>query len=76
LGKNQKSKQAYETKKCPECFTHLPLNAEKCSVCKTPVGAVNRHGTAKKPIDWRGYSICLLAWLILGIYIWWAFLKD
>ena len=69
-------KQGYETKKCPECFTHLPLKAEKCNVCNTRVGGVNKHGTAKKPVDWRGYTICFLAWLVLGIYIWWAFLKE
>jgi len=76
LKSQQKSKTAYNTKKCPECFTHLPLNAKKCTVCNTLVSDVNRHGMAKRPIDWRAYTICFLSWLVLGLYIWWAFLRD
>ncbi|MFZ2042002.1 MAG: heme exporter protein CcmD [Desulfobacterales bacterium] len=63
-------------KKCPECLTELPLEATVCVACRRKVGEVTAYGHAKKPFDWMAYGICLLAWAILGIYVWWAFLKQ
>lgn len=66
----------FAMKKCPECLTELPLEATVCVACRRKVGAVTAYGHAKKPFDWMAYGICLLAWAILGIYVWWAFLKQ
>jgi len=61
------------SKKCPNCFTHIPLDAEKCPSCKKTVGMVDDHGMATRRVDWMSYIICLLAWLALGLYIKFAF---
>jgi len=63
----------FTTKKCYECFTHLPLDAEVCPSCKKKVGKVTKIGVAEKPTDWKGYVICLLIWIGLGIFIWKGF---
>ena len=63
----------FSTKKCYECFTHLPLDAEVCPSCKKKVGKANKIGVAEKPTDWKGYFICLLIWIGLGIFIWKGF---
>jgi hypothetical protein len=64
----------FSTKKCWECFTHLPLNATVCNVCKKKVGKVNKFGIAEKPTDWKAYVICGFAFLLLFIFIWKVFL--
>ena len=61
------------SKKCPQCYTHIPLDAEICPSCKNKVGLVDDHGMATRRIDWMSYIICFLAWLALGLYIWFAF---
>lgn len=43
---------------------------------KKKVGNVNKHGIAKKPFDWLAYTICLIAWMGFGFYIWWCFFKN
>jgi hypothetical protein len=63
-------------KKCPECRTYLPLEVKKCTSCGSRVGPVDSHGMAKRPIDWGSYARCLLLWALLGVYLWWAFLKE
>ena len=68
-----KETPSFSTKKCYECFTHLPLDAEVCPSCKKKVGEVNKIGIATKPTDWKGYVICLLIWIGLGIFIWKGF---
>jgi hypothetical protein len=65
----------FAMKKCPECLTELPIEAKVCDACRRKVGPVTPYGHAKKPFDWKAYGICLLAWSLLGIYVWWAFLK-
>lgn len=67
------SREPSGSKKCPECLTLLPASAKVCTGCQRKVGPVNRYGMARRPVDWKGYTICLLAWAALGIYIWWAF---
>ena len=61
------------SKKCPHCYTHIPLKAETCPSCKNKVGLIDDHGMATRRIDWMSYIICFLAWLTLGLYIWFAF---
>ncbi len=76
MDEQKKNKHDYTTKRCPECFTYLTVDAKVCSSCKKKVGPVNKHGIAKKPFDWLTYTICLIAWLGFGFYIWWYFFKS
>ena len=69
----EKETPTFSTKKCYECFTHLPLDAEVCPSCKRKVGKVDKIGIAAKPTDWKGYIICLLIWIGLAIFIWKGF---
>ena len=70
----RKDKRAsVETKRCPYCSTILPLYAKECFACNEKVGPVGKYGLARKPFDWKGYLICLLSFVALGLYIWWAF---
>ena len=61
------------SKKCPHCYVHIPLDAQKCPACKKTVGMVDKHGMATRRVDWMSYIICFLAWLTLGLYIKFAF---
>ena len=61
------------SKKCPNCYVHIPLNVEICPSCKKRVGMVDKHGMATRRVDWMSYIICFLAWLALGLYIKFAF---
>jgi hypothetical protein len=64
------------TKKCPECFTYLPLKATHCDNCGKRVGEVDKLGFAAKPFDWRGYFFAFAAIAGFVAFIWWGFLKD
>ena len=64
----------YATKRCPHCYEYMPLHAVQCPECKKGVGEVEKHGMAKKTIDWKAYSVALAAILAFAAYIWWAFL--
>jgi hypothetical protein len=64
----------HATKRCPECFTYVELETTKCPKCKTRLGKVQKHGMAKRTIDWKSYFIFLAALLGFAAYIWWAFL--
>ena len=72
----RRSPKGIETKKCPECYTYLPGNATQCNVCGIKVGKRGKTGMATKPINWKGYTVCLFAWLAFGLYVWWAFFKE
>ncbi|MDA8141218.1 MAG: hypothetical protein M0036_21455 [Desulfobacteraceae bacterium] len=63
----------YVTKKCHECYEYVPLEAKVCPSCKARLGKVGEHGMAEKLTDWKGYIICIVLWLILAIYVKWAF---
>jgi len=70
-------RQAGKTKKCPECLTSLKIDAVRCDWCKSKVGDVDsKSGLAKKPIDWWSYNVCLVSFIVLGLYIWWVFIKK
>ncbi len=72
---DQKMLKRYETKKCPDCFEVLVLDAKRCTYCNKRVGRVDRNGYARRPTDWKGYTYCILSWLLFGFYIWWAFIR-
>lgn len=64
----------HATKRCPDCFTYMPLGEKRCPSCKIRVGAVESHGMAKRVIAWKKYGFALVACAILYGYINWAFL--
>ncbi len=71
--KQQKPLEPFLAKRCPECFTSLPLDAKECFVCHTRVGKVDTDGKAKRAPDWIAYIVCILSWAVFFIYIKWAF---
>jgi ribosomal protein L40E len=71
--KTKGNPDSYLIKRCPECFASLPIDATHCFSCKARVGKVDRHGKAKRPINWYSYITCILSWLALILYIKWAF---
>ena len=64
------------TKRCHSCGIHLKVDATECHSCKKRVGPPDEHGTAKKPFNWKGYGISIIAWVVFGYYIWWAFIRK
>ena len=60
-------------KRCPECFVSLPLDAKRCFSCNARVGGVDKHGKARKGVNWISYIICIISWTIFFVYIKWAF---
>lgn len=69
----KKSVKEHKLKRCPTCFANLPIDAGECPACSEKVGKRNEYGLARKVFAWKSYLICLIAWIILGLYIWWAF---
>jgi hypothetical protein len=65
----------FSTKRCPECYAYMPLNANRCPSCKIRVGDVEVHGMAKRSTNWSSYFIALLAIAGFCIYFWWAFME-
>jgi hypothetical protein len=66
----------FVTKKCPECYAHLPLQTRKCPSCNTKIGDVDKLGFATRPFDWWGYLIAIISIVGLCWFIWWGFLKE
>jgi hypothetical protein len=64
------------TKRCPDCFVNLPLDAKVCFSCQTRVGKPDKFGKAKKKPNWISYLICILSWAVFILYIQWAFLSK
>lgn len=64
---------AQASKKCPECYTYVPLDAKICPSCKAAIGQIKDHGMAEKPTNWKAYIICAIAWLVFLLYVKWAF---
>ncbi len=67
------SGQKHTTKKCPECYEYVPLKAKVCPSCKVRLGDVNEHGMADRLTNWRAYIVCAVLWIILIVYVKWAF---
>ncbi len=76
LVKGKKEKVGYVTKKCPECYAYVKIEAEVCPYCKTKIGHVGSHGMAIRKVDWKSYLTFAVALIALGVYIWWAFLRG
>jgi hypothetical protein len=74
--KSDGQKIEYATKKCPDCYMHLPLNAKECQACKTKVGDVDKLGFAKKPADWKGYLAATISIGVFVVFMWWAFFRE
>ena len=72
----RKSETRYATKKCPECFAHLPLHTRVCPSCKTKVGDVDKLGFATRPADWQGYLVAAAFIAAFVIFMWWGFFRD
>ena len=66
----------YATKRCPFCYEYMPLSATRCPACKRGVGNVEKHGMAKKAVDWKAYGIAIAAVIALSVYIWLAFVRS
>lgn len=73
---NQAPKIQYVSKKCYECFTHLPLNATVCNVCGKKVGPVDKSGKAAKPINIRSYISAAIAVVIFLVVLWFGFVRT
>lgn len=71
-----KPSAAHMTKKCPECFTYLPLDAKVCTSCGKSVGPVGRVGLAEKPPNLKGYVAAAVAILAFVIFVWWGFFIE
>ena len=67
--------QRYITKKCWECFTHLPLNAKVCTSCGKRVGEIDKQGKAKRPVDIMGYLMAAVSIAIFLAVIWYGFIR-
>lgn len=77
--KNQsdaRRKIEYATKKCPDCYAHLPLRAKECHACKAKVGDVDKLGFAEKPADWLGYLVAGVSILVFAVFMWWGFFRE
>jgi hypothetical protein len=66
----------YTTKKCPDCYVHLPLHVKQCHACHAKVGNVDKLGFAEKPVDWLGYLVAGVAILAFAVFIWWGFFRE
>lgn len=71
-----KKKLEFATKKCPDCYVHLPLNAKECHACKAKVGEVDEIGFAEKPVDWKGYLFAIISIAVFAVFFWWAFFVE
>jgi hypothetical protein len=76
LTHRSKSASDYTTKKCPHCYTYLPLRANVCTSCHQRVGDVDKLGFAKKPFDWRAYLLAGITIAAFAVFIWWAFFRE
>jgi hypothetical protein len=69
-------RSVHMTKKCPECFTYLPLDAKVCQSCGKSVGPVTRVGLAEKPPSFKGYAVAAIAILAFVGFVWWGFFTE
>ncbi len=70
------SPHSHMTKKCPECFVYLPLDAKVCHSCGTSVGGVTRLGLAEKPPNIKGYLMAGIAIAAFVVFVWWGFFTE
>lgn len=67
---------SHMTKKCPECFAYLRLDAKVCHSCGKSVGTVTPVGLAEKTVDVKGYVVALVAAVVFAVFVWWGFFTD
>jgi predicted amidophosphoribosyltransferase len=72
----KQKKIEYTTKKCPDCYAHLPLNVKVCHACQAKVGDVDKLGFAEKPVDWKGYVAAAIAIIVFTAFMWWGFFRE
>ena len=65
-----------KTKRCPECGVYIPADATRCPDCHKRVGPVDKHGVGRKAVNYRAYAEMVIAFAVLGFFVWWFFLKD
>jgi len=70
------SPTVHMTKKCPACFTYLPLDSKVCHSCGQRVGPVTRLGLAEKPLDLKGYVLAAIAIVAFVLFVWWGFFTE
>ena len=63
----------YPSKKCPECYTYIPLDALICPYCATRVGKIEAGGMASRRTNWKTNIVCIVTWLIFFLFIKYAF---
>lgn len=64
------------TKKCPECYVYLPLDARRCTACGTRVGPVDKLGHARRVVNVKAYLVAVcFALIFLGV-LWWGFFTE
>ena len=66
----------YVSKKCPHCFTYMPLNVLTCPACKEKVGPVDKYGMASKNPDFYSYFVSFVAFIALIVFLYYAFFKE
>jgi hypothetical protein len=67
---------SHMTKKCPECFAYLRLDAKVCHSCGKSVGAVSPIGLAEKPPNVKGAVMAVVAALAFIVFVWWGFFTE
>ena len=72
----RQASQGHMTKKCPECYTYMPLDAGVCPGCNRKIGEVDTLGFAKKPFDWRAYLSAVICIGAFAVFIWWGFIRE
>jgi uncharacterized OB-fold protein len=76
MSTSDEKKYEYHAKKCPECMTYIPVDANVCPMCKRRVGKITESGMARKATDWKAYTMMIVSWAALAVYCWWAFFKE
>jgi hypothetical protein len=76
MGKNRPtdpSAPGYVSKKCHECYTYVPLDAQICPSCKVRLGKVGPHGMAGKVTNWKAYLAFIVALVVFLVFCRFAF---
>lgn len=61
------------TKKCPYCSVTIKINDTECFSCHKKVGAINEHGIAEKPINWKANILAVISCSAFIYYVIWLF---
>jgi hypothetical protein len=75
-GADAPSAHSHMTKKCPDCFAYLRLDAKTCPSCGKSVGSVMPTGLAEKPVDLKAYILAIGAACTFIVFIWWGFFSE